>query len=144
MPIPGLLQDDRHLPQRAHHQRSRYESTISRKSSDPTCQSGPMCKRGDCRATTNALMSLREEQGSTNTFVQKKYEDQAEKHIGPSTSTKSGMAQPKLEDVLLRTNFVLFVVMVTKVVATRRHLVQLDAGWRTTSVRVKKGCGIQM
>ena len=52
-------------------QRNRYENTITMKSSDPNLQSGPMCPREDCRATTKVLLRLREEQGGSDTYVPK-------------------------------------------------------------------------
>ena len=66
-----------------YHQRSRYENTITLKSNDPNPQSGPMWKREDYQATTQALLSLREEQRRTNTFYPEKYEDQAENTLDP-------------------------------------------------------------
>ena len=41
------------------------------------------------------------------------------KHIGPRTSKKIGMAKQELENVLLKTDFVLFFVMVAELVG--RH-----------------------
>ena len=42
------------------------------------------------------------------------YEDTTAQHIGSYNSTKFGMAQPQLANVLLDTDFILFFVMVTK------------------------------
>ena len=41
-------------------------------------------------------------------------EDKTAQHFGSYHSTKFGMAQPKLADILLATDFILFFVMVTK------------------------------
>ena len=95
------------------------ESTTTMKSNDPNPQSGPMWKREDYRVTTKAVLSLREEQGRTNTYIPKIYEVQAEKHIGPRHSTKTGMAEPTLENAPLNTVFGLFFVMVAELVG--RH-----------------------
>ena len=48
-------------------------------------------------------MCLQQEQG-----------DKTAQHIGPYHSTKFGVAQPELADVLLDTDCILFFVMVTK------------------------------
>ena len=54
-----------------YHQRNRNENTITMKCNDSTLQSGPMRIREDYQETTKALLSLREEQGGTNTFLTK-------------------------------------------------------------------------
>ena len=93
-----------------------------------------MEKREDCRA--KALRSLREEQGRNQHLYPEKYEDLAEKHIGPRTSTKTGMAEPKLENVLLNTDFVLFFVMVAELVGRHSMARRLlgDHQWHDNSL----------
>ena len=98
--------------------KSWYESTITMKSNDPNSQSGPMWKREDYRAITKAVLSLCEEQGRTNTYIPKKW-DQAEKHGGPRTARKTGKAEPRLENMLLNADIVLFFFKVAELVG--RH-----------------------
>ena len=94
----------RHAP---YHQRKRYESTITVK-----LQSGPMKIREDYRATAKVLLSLREEQGGNSSPEES--QDEAEKYHGPRTSTKTGMVEQELGNILLKTDFVLFVIVVAE------------------------------
>ena len=97
-----------------YHQRGRYENTITMKSSDPNHQPGPMWKREDYRATTKALVTHFAEQGRNP--IPKPLRTRQRNTMGPDF----GMAQRELENVLARTDFVIFFVNVTKLVATRR------------------------
>ena len=54
-----------------HHQRHRYESTITMKRSVSDLQLGPMKDRDDYQATTRLLVNLRKEQGRANTYILK-------------------------------------------------------------------------
>ena len=59
-------------------------------------------------------MCLQQEQGKKCTSYSDTYEDKTAQHVGSYHSTKIGMAQPELADVLLDTDFILFIVVVTK------------------------------
>ena len=54
-----------------HHQRHRYESTITMKCSDSDLQLGQMKDRDDYQATTRLLVNIRKEQGRANTHIPK-------------------------------------------------------------------------
>ena len=71
----------------------------------------------DYRATTKALVTLRAEQDRNPTFIPKLLRTGQRK---TRPSKKFGIAQWTMENVLLRIGFVIFSVMVTKLVATRR------------------------
>ena len=77
-----------------YHQRSHYESTITMKSNDPNPQSEPMWKREDYRATTIALLSLREEQGRTNTKIPKNMRTRQEDTLDPELQRKLEWLSP--------------------------------------------------
>ena len=93
--------------------RYRNEMMIFMRSDEPNPQAGPLWKREDYKSSTSALMCLQQEQG-----------DKTAQHIGPYHSTKFGVAQPELADVLLDTDCILFFIMVTKT----RHGGILDTG----------------
>ena len=83
--------------------RYRNEIMIFMRSDEPNPQAGPLWKREDYKSSTSALMCLQQEQ-----------KDKTAQHIGPYHSTKFGVAQPELADVLLDTDCILFFVKVTK------------------------------
>ena len=84
------------------------------RSDDPDPQAGPLWKREDYKASTSALMCLQQERGKRYASYSDAYDDKTAQHIGSYNSTKFGMAQPELANVLLTTDFILFFVMVTK------------------------------
>ena len=54
-----------------HHQRHRYESTITMKCTDSDLQLGPMKDGDDYQATARLLVNIRKEQGRANTHIPK-------------------------------------------------------------------------
>ena len=54
-----------------HHQRHRYESTITMKCTDSDQQLGPMKDRDDYQATVRLLVNILKEQGRANTHIPK-------------------------------------------------------------------------
>ena len=72
-----------------------------------------MWKREDYKTSTSALMCLQQEQGKDVPHISIQMRTRQHNIIGSYHSTKFGMAQPELADVLLDTDFILFFIMVT-------------------------------
>ena len=85
-----------------HRQRNLSANMIFMRSDDPNPNAGLLWKKEDYKTSTSALMCLQQEEGN------------GVPHIPIQMTTKFGMAQPELADLLLDTDFILFFVMVTK------------------------------
>ena len=120
LPVVRLPHNDRHFPQRAsspkkplrkyhHNEEQRSKSSIRTNVAKGGLPS-------DYESIGDSSISAREK---PNLYPETS-EDKAEKHIGSRPSKKFRITQWKLENVLLWTDFVIFFVMVTKLVATRR------------------------
>ena len=110
-----------------HHQRHRYESTITMKWSVSDLQLGPMKDRDDYQATTRLLVNIRKEQSRANTYILKMQRTRQRSTLHPKVQQRLDWLSEYYEEHFSKTELIFFfLVMYAKLVAIRsmaRHSV---------------------